>query len=102
MSPEQTFNVHFERVTDLTDRAVNLIDTEDALGASIAGLYKAIIDHADAVKAGAEPDPRRVLVAYGGLRAVHDQVGRQLDRIGQLLDVAPERTSDNTSKPEGR
>ena len=85
MPQNQPFNRLLDAATQMSDCAVNLLDTEDALEAAIGRTYKATIDFTDALRRGEQPDPRKVFIAYGGLRAILDHVEDQVATLGGLL-----------------
>ena len=85
MSQNQPFNRLLDAATQMSDCAVHILDTEDALEAAIGRTYKATIDYTDALRRGEQPDPRKLLIAWGGLRAILDHVERQVATLGGLL-----------------
>ena len=93
MSQNQPFNRLLDAATQMSDCAVNLLDTEDALEAAIGRTYTATIDYTDAIRRGEQPDARQVLIAYGGLRAILDHVEKQVATLGGLL------TADQAAAP---
>ena len=79
----------------MSDCAVHLPDIKDALEAAIGRTYKAAIDYTDALRLGQPPDPRKLLIARGGLRAILDHVKRQVATLGGLLGADDATTPIN-------
>ena len=100
MSRNQPFNRLLDAATQMSDCAVNLLDTEDALEAAIGRTYTATIDYTDAIRRGEQPDARQVLIAYGGLRAILDHVEKQVATLGGLLTA--DQATAPTSQPTAR
>ena len=86
MSENLSFNQKLDLATDITDCAVALLDLQDPLEQAIDRTYKAAVDHADALRRDGQADTRALLIAYGGLRAMVDQLDRHTRNLGRLLD----------------
>ena len=85
MSENPSFNEKLDLANDITDRAICLLDLQDPLEQAIERAYRAAIDHGDALRRDGQADPAKLLVAYGGLRAVLDQLDRHACKLGELL-----------------
>ena len=92
MSENLSFNQKLELATDVTDCAVALLNLQDPLEQAIDRSYKAAVDHTDALRRDGQADPRALLIAYGGLRAVAEQFDRQVQTLGRLLDESAAST----------
>lgn len=79
-------NAQTEAVSDVADHAITLLDCADDIGTAIEENYRAAEMLRRRYAAGESADPREVLIAFGGLKALLKQALHKVEAQEESLE----------------